>query len=140
MAPYKSIAMQRYVRRLLVCMVLYTALIFVVGFLFRLAPPSGALAYGAAVLPALPILGVFWTIYRLLAEESDEFMRMMLVRQTLFATGFCLSIMTIWEFLQNYDVLPTGTGGFGTAFVWFVGLGIGAVINTRSLRRDAEEQ
>jgi hypothetical protein len=48
--------------------------------------------------------------------------------------------MTVWEFLQNYDVLPDGTGGFGTAFVWFVGLGIGAVWNAMSLRREAGEE
>lgn len=135
-----SPAMKRYVQRLAVCMVIYVVLIFAVGFLFRLAPPQGPLAWGAAVLPALPILGVFWTISRLLIEETDEFMRMMLVRQTLIATAFCLSVMSVWEFLQNYDVLPDGTGGFGTAFVWFVGLGFGAIWNTLALRREAGEE
>ncbi len=139
MSSYKSLAIRNYTRRLVVCMALYIVLIFGVGFLFRHAPPAGLLAWGAAVLPALPILGVFWTIFRLLVEESDEFMRMMLVRQILFATGFCLAIMTVWEFLQNYDVLPDGTGGFGTAFVWFAGLGIGAIVNALALRREAED-
>jgi hypothetical protein len=135
MSSYRSPAIRNYTRRLVVCMVIYTALILGVGFLFRTAPPTGPLAYLAAVLPALPILGVFWAIFRLLTEESDEFMRMMLVRQTLFATAFCLSIMTVWEFLQVFDVLPDGTGGFGTAFVWFVGLGLGALWNALALRR-----
>ncbi|MEQ5787750.1 hypothetical protein J3454_07600 [Erythrobacter sp. NFXS35] len=135
-----SPAMKRYMQRLAVCMVIYVVLIFAVGFLFRLAPPQGPLAWAAAVLPALPILGVFWAIFRLLIEETDEFMRMMLVRQTLIATAFCLSVMTVWEFLQNYDVLPDGTGGFGTAFVWFVGLGLGAIWNTLALRREAGEE
>lgn len=140
MSRYRSPAMGRYVRRLIICMVIYTVLIIGVGFLFRIAPPTGALAWGAAVLPALPILGVFWAIFRLLSEETDEFMRMMLVRQTLFATGFCLTVMTVWEFLQNFDVLPDGTGGFGTTFVWFVGLGIGAVWNALALRREEGEE
>ncbi len=90
------------------------------------------------MLPALPILGVFGTIFRLLAEETDEFMRMMLVRQTLFATAFCLSIMTVWEVLQNDDVLPDGTDGFGTASVWFVGLGLGAMGTARARAAQAE--
>lgn len=140
MASYRSPAIGRYIRRLTVCMVIYTVLIFGVGYLFRVAPPGGALAWGLAILPALPILGVFWTIFRLLVEEPDEFMRMMFVRQTLFATAFCLSIMTIWEFLQNYEVLPSGTGGFGTAFVWFMGLGLGAIWNALTFRRDAGEE
>ena len=135
MPRYKSPAMRNYTRRLVVCMVIYIVLILAVAFLFRTAPPSGPVAYVAAVLPALPILGVFWTIFRLLTEESDEFMRMMLVRQTLFATGFCLSIMTVWEFLQNFDVLPDGTGGFGATFMWFVGFGVGAVWNAIVLRQ-----
>ena len=135
-----SPAMQRYTHRLAICMIIYTVLIFAVGFLFRLAPPQGPLAWAAAVLPALPILGVFWTISRLLIEETDELMRMMLVKQTLIATAFCLSVMTVWEFLQNYDVLPDGNGGFGTAFVWFVGLGFGAIWNTLALRREAGEE
>jgi uncharacterized membrane protein len=140
MSSRKSPAMQRYVKRLAGLMVIYVALIFGVGFLFRLAPPSGALAYAAAVLPALPILGVFWAIFRLLAEETDEYIRHILVRQVLFATGFCLSVMTVWEFLQGYEVLPLGTGGFGTAFVWFVGLGIGTIINALAARAEAGEE
>jgi len=136
MAARMSAAMRRYIRRLSVCMVIYVALIFAVGWLFRHAPPTGALAWGAAVLPALPILATFWTIFRLLEEERDEYIRHMLVRQSLFATAFCLSIMTVWEFLQNYDVVPAGTGGFGTAFFWFVGLGIGGMVNGLAMRRD----
>ena len=136
MMRYKSPAMRRYVRRLAVCMTVYVALIFAVGWLFRHAPPTGPLAYAVAVLPALPILATFWTIFRLLEEEPDEYIRHMLVRQSLFATAFCLSIMTVWEFLQNYEVLPPGNGGFGAAFFWFVGLGIGGMVNALAMRRD----
>lgn len=136
MATRVSPAMRRYLKRLTVCMTIYVVLIFSVGTLFRHAPPTGVLAWGAAVLPALPILGTFWTIFRLLEEETDEYIRHMLVRQSLFATAFCLSIMTVWEFLQNYEVLPPGNGGFGAAFFWFVGLGIGGMVNALATRRD----
>ncbi len=139
MAHYRSPAMQRYLRRLAGFMVVYVALIFAVGTVFRTNPPTGALAWGVAALPALPILGVFWTIARLLAEETDEYMRQLLVRQSLFATAFCLSIMTVWEFLQNYEVVPLGTGGFGATFFWFVGLGLGGVWNALGNREAGEE-
>jgi hypothetical protein len=121
-------------------MVIYVALIFAVGYLFRHAPPSGPLAWVAAVLPALPILATFWTIFRLLAEETDEYLRHMMVRQSLFATAFCLSIMTVWEFLQNYDVVPSGNGGFGAAFFWFAGLGIGGAWNAMTAREDCADE
>ena len=45
------------------------------------------------------------------------------------ATGFCLTVMTVWEFLQNFDLVPPGNGGFGAAFFWFMGLGVGAIYN-----------
>lgn len=124
-----SPAVRRYLRRLAGFMLVYFVLIFAAGYIFRHMPPEKPLAYAVAVLPAFPILGVFWTIFRLLVEETDEYMRMLFVKQSLFATAFCLTIMTVWEFLQNYEVVPPGNGGFGAAFFWFGGLGIGAVWN-----------
>lgn len=134
-----SPAMRNYLRRLAGFMVVYIALIFAVSTVFRTAPPTGGLAWIVAVLPALPILGVFWTIARLLIEETDEYIRMMFVRQSLIATAFCLSVMTVWEFLQNFAVVPPGNGGFGAAFFWFVGLGLGAVWNALANRADCDE-
>ena len=138
MLSNNSSAMRRYLQRLALFMTAYVALIFVAGYVFRHAPPAGAFALAVAVLPALPILGVFWTIFRLLAEETDEYLRMMFVRQALFATAFCLSIMTVWEFLRNYDVVPAGNGGFGASFFWFVGLGLGGVWNALANREASE--
>ena len=128
-----SPAIRRYLQRLTLFMLAYMALIFAAGYLFRHAPPHGLLAYAVAVLPALPIIGVFWTVARLLVEETDEYLRMLHVRQSLFATGFCLTVMTVWEFLQNYEVVPPGNGGFGAAFFWFMGLGFGAIWNRVTL-------
>lgn len=129
MAMYKSSATRRYLTRMVVLMSVYVALIFAVGWTFRHASLSGVPAYALAIAPALPIIGVFWAVMRLLVEESDEFIRMLQVRQCLFATGFCLTVMTIWEFLQNYDLVPQGNGGFDAAFFWFIGLGLGAFYN-----------
>lgn len=129
MSVYRSEAIRRYVRRLIVLMAIYLVTLFVAVKLFRAGAVSGVSAYALAILPALPIIGVFWTVMRLLVEEKDEFIRLIHVRQCLFATGFCLTIMTVWEFLQNFDLVPPGNGGFGAAFFWFVGLGFGALYN-----------
>lgn len=129
MAMYRSPALKRYVIRLVVLMSVYLVTLFVAVKAFRADAISGPLAYGLAVIPALPIIGVFWAVMRFLIEEPDEFIRMLLVRQCLFATGFCLTIMTIWEFLQNFDLVPPGNGGFGAAFFWFIGLGFGGLYN-----------
>ena len=129
MARYKSPATRRYVTRTLVLMVIYLVTLFVAIRAFRSDAVSGVPAYALAILPALPVIGVFWAVMRLLIEEPDEFIRLLHVRQCLFATGFCLTIMTIWEFLQNFDLVPPGNGGFGAAFFWFIGLGFGALYN-----------
>lgn len=134
MSTYRSPAIRRYSIRLAVLMMLYVVLIFAAGWMFRHSEISGLPAYALAIAPALPIIGVFWAVMRLQVEESDEFIRMLQVRQCLFATGFCLTVMTIWEFLQNYDLVPAGNGGFGAAFFWFLGLGLGAVYNRATMR------
>lgn len=129
MTAYKSPATRRYLVRMALLMGLYIVLIFAAGWTFRHTDIAGLPAYALAIAPALPIVGVFWAVMRLLVEEPDEFIRMLQVRQCLFATGFCLTVMTIWEFLQNYDLVAPGNGGFGAAFFWFIGLGLGAVYN-----------
>jgi hypothetical protein len=129
MARYKSPAMRRYVTRIAVLMVFYLITLFGAVYAFRHHLVSGPAAYPLAILPALPIIGVFWAVMRLLVEEPDEFVRMLQVRQTLVATGFCLTVMTILEFLQNFDLMKPGNDGFGAAFFWFMGLGVGGVYN-----------
>lgn len=127
MTRYMSPALRRYLFRLAVLMVIYMVCIFTAGYLFRHNPPSGLTAYALAVLPALPVIGVVWTIMRLIIEETDEYLRLLYVKENLFATGFCLTVMTVWEFLQNYDLVSNDSHGFGATFVWFMGLGIGSV-------------
>lgn len=129
MTTYRSAALRRYLIRLVVLMVIYLTTLILAVTLFRAEAVSGPAAYALAILPALPIIGVFWAVMRMLIEEQDEFLRLLHVRQCLVATGFCLTVMTIWEFLQNFDLVPPGNGGFGAAFFWFIGLPIGAVYN-----------
>lgn len=133
MIAYRSPALRRYLIRLFVLMGIYLVALFVAVRTFRADAISGVPAYGLAIAPALPIIGVFWAVMRFLVEEKDEFIRMLQVRQCLFATGFCLTVMTIWEFLQNFDLVPPGNGGFGAAFFWFVGLGFGGLYNRLTL-------
>lgn len=137
---YTSPAIARYGRRVGLFMGAFLVLIFAMGWLFRHAPPPAPWNGALAILPALPVLGVVWAMLRLIAEEQDEFWRMLFIRQSLVATGFCLSIMTVWEFLQNYDVVPKGQHGFGAAFFWFMGLGLGAILNGITLARMGKEQ
>ena len=133
MAMYRSPALNRYLKRMVILMSLYLLALFVAVRAFRADAIHGIPAYALAIAPALPIIGVFWAVMSFLMEESEEFIRMLQVRQCLVATGFCLTVMTVWEFLQNFDLVPPGNGGFGAAFFWFLGLGIGGVYNKLTL-------
>lgn len=133
MAKYKSPAIRQYLIRLFVLMSLYIVTLIAAVTIFKAGAVSGIPAYALAIAPALPVIGVFWAVMRFLVEEPDEFMRMLLVRQCLVATGFCLTVMTVWEFLQNFELVPQGNGGFGAAFFWFMGLGFGALYNKLTL-------
>ena len=64
----------------------------------RLGPGAGD--PGIAVLPALPLLYVFWIIGRYLAEQHDEYLRLLQVRKALVATGFTLAVATVSGFLE----------------------------------------
>ena len=133
MARYRSPAVRRYMFRVAGLMGAYIGALFGVTHAFRQELVSGPAAYALAIVPALPIIGVFWAVMRLLVEEPDEFLRMLLVRQALVATGFCLTIMTVWEFLVNFDLVAPGNDGFGAAFFWFVGLAVGGLYNRITL-------
>lgn len=81
---------------------------------------------GLAIISALPIVGIFWTIFRLLVEVDDEYQRLLFAKQTLLATGITLTIVTVWQFLNVYDVLATGPQWMG--IIWLAMLGISAPI------------
>jgi hypothetical protein len=137
MAKYKSPAIRSYLIRLFVLMSIYIITLFAAVTAFKANAVSGVTAYALAIAPALPIIGVFWAVMRLLIEEPDEFVKLLHVRQCLVATGFCLTVMTIWEFLQNFDLVAPGNHGFGAAMFWFAGLGVGALYNKFTLGTSA---
>ena len=102
----------------------------VYGFKHQLVP--GTLKYLVAILPALPIIGIFAAIGRYLVEEQDEYIRMLMVRQTLWASGFALSCATVWGFLENFDLVGH-VDGYYIVIAWYFGLGIGGVANKLTL-------
>jgi hypothetical protein len=121
-------AMKRYTRRLFATILVYVLTLVAVNWWFRHAPPAGALAYVAGVLPALPIAAIFVVIGRLFLEMQDEYVRMLLIRQSLVATGFALSVATGWGFLEEFGLVPH-VAGYWVAVLWFSGLGLGGAVN-----------
>src|SRR5688500_15393541 len=124
----RSLAARRYNYRVVWLSLVYAAALFAAIYAFNRHLIDGPAAYLAAILPALPIIGIFAAIGRYLVEEQDEYVRMLMVRQTLWASGFALSLATIWGFLESFD-LAGHIDAYYIAVAWFGGLGLGACIN-----------
>ena len=121
-------ARKRYTLAFLTLIALYAGALFGANWLFTTHFSSGLLLYLEAALPALPIIGIFFAIGRYLVEEPDEYIRMLMVRQSLLATGIALSVATIWGFLESFHVVRH-VDVYYVAVLWFAGLGVGALVN-----------
>ncbi len=124
----KSLALRRHDRAIIGLSLAYAAALIGANLVFKGAAPNGLLAYAVAVLPALPIIGMFAAIGRYLNEEQDEYVRMLAVRKTLIASAFALSIATAWGFLESFNVAGH-VDSYYIAVLWFGGLGVGACFN-----------
>ncbi len=131
-----SRALKRYNRRVIILSLIYAAFLLAAVYGFKHHLLSGPIAWVAAVLPALPIIAILFTVGRYITEETDEYLRMMMVRQALIASAFTLSIATVWGFLENFDLVPH-VYAYYAQILWFLGLGLGKVINRIQASRGA---
>jgi hypothetical protein len=132
----QSAAIRRYNQRVMILSLIYAAALIGSIYLFNHHLVAGALAYAAAILPALPIIGIFAAIGAYLVDEQDEYVRTLMVRQTLWASGFALSIATSWGFLESFGMVGH-VESFYVAVLWFGGLGHGACGNRLTIGRGA---
>jgi hypothetical protein len=128
----KSKPFLRYNWRVVWLSLLYSVLLIGAVYGFKHHLFSGAATYVAAILPALPVIGIFAAMGRYLVEEQDEYVRMLMVRQTLWASGFALSVATVWGFLESFD-LAGHIDSYYIVILWFGGLGLGSCINRLTL-------
>ncbi len=141
MATRMSPAKRRYTLRLAAGMAGYLVTLSLAVTFLRHGNITGPLAWLLALLPGLCVASVFWAFGRLLVEEADEYQRMLLVRQSLIATGFTLTIATLWGFLEMFDLVPR-VDAFYLVVLWYLGLGIGSCFSgamgaCRQAREDA---
>lgn len=129
-------AQRRHTRRILTAMGAYAVLLVPVVWL-RAHPHVLALSGGAALalsaLPAAAIIAMFASYNRYLAEETDEYVRLQMIRQILFATNIALSCAVLWGFLSELGGM-TPIANYWIAVVWTVAQGIHALIAARRAR------
>lgn len=121
-------AQRLYVKRVAIFASLYMVVIALQVGLLNDGEQSLAVRAGLSLMPGLAVCGVFWAIGRLILDEKDEFIRMLIVRQTLIATGFALAIATVWGFLEAGDVVPH-IPAYWFAVAFFLGQFLGAISN-----------
>ena len=123
-----SPAGRRSMARFIPSMIGYTAALFAAVWLINRDMVSGWTLYAVAVAPALFILGVIWAMGMYLVEETDEYIRMRLVRAMMVATGVTLAIASVWGFLEQladlahvpaYYGFVIWCGAMGLAQLWF---------------------
>ncbi|MCB2084039.1 MAG: hypothetical protein KDD90_08315 [Sphingomonadaceae bacterium] len=124
----RSAAQRTYLRRMAVVSVFYLAATFTAASLIDKGAPVNWLTAMLAVLPGLGVVGYIWAIMRLMIEEQDEFFRMLIVRQSLIATGIALSAASIWGFLEQFAVV-NHIPAYWWPVIYFFGFGIGALAN-----------
>ena len=132
----KNPAARAYIRRFIPTMILYVLLVAAASALSETELGRGPAIWAIAVLPALPLLYVFWIIGRYLAEQHDEYLRLLEVRKALVATGLTLAIATVLGFLEIYAALPH-VPLFYVPVIWFAGLFVGQLVNWLVERRGA---
>lgn len=100
-------------------------------------PHNSPVAWLLALIPGISVAAVFWAYGKMLLEETDEYQRMLHVRQSLVATGFTLGIVTIYGFLENFGLVGH-VDAFYVAVLWFFGLGVGSAVNALTLNRGGD--
>lgn len=90
----------QYVAGICVCMVLYIAALLGSIELIQHQPMKGPLLWFVAVLPALPIGGTIIVFLRYI-DQVDEYVRGVVLKRFILATGLMLFLCTAWGFLED---------------------------------------
>jgi hypothetical protein len=124
MGNSQTAAGRRYLRRFFPAMAGYIVVLFASLWLIRTYGPTGPLLWMLGVAPAVPIIAVIAVMGLYLMEETDEFLRTVLVQSLLWGMGVTMAFCTAWGFLENvgvvahfplYLVFPVFCGAFGLA-------------------------
>lgn len=99
-------AARRYLRRFFPAMTGYVVVLFASLAIIRAYHPEGPLLWLLGVAPAIPLIGVIVAMALYLMEETDEFLRTVLVQSLLWGIGATMAFCTAWGFLENVGVVP----------------------------------
>ena len=110
-------AQARHNKRVLIASILYAATLIPVVYAIRHGLVAQPWVTLLALLPALPVVGFFASYARYLAEEDDEYIRMLVVKQVLTATTVAMTCAVVWGFLMDLGGAPP-IATYWVAVVW----------------------
>ena len=129
-----SPATRRYNRRMLIWSVGYVLCLGTAMTVRNYLDPQGALLWGIAILPSLPMIFFVWTLARYVVEEEDEYLRYRQTSAALIGLALVLLAGTLWGFLETFGVAPH-VPAWWVVPVWAIGLGLGQMIMASAERR-----
>ena len=89
---------------------------------------EGPLVWVLAITPGLAMLSIFYAYGMLILEQEDEFIRMLVIRQLVIATGIALAFATVWGFLEEFG-LVAHLYLYYVAVAWIIGFAVGGFVN-----------
>jgi len=129
-----SPATRRYNRRMLIWSLGYVLCLGIAMTVRNYLHPQGALLWGIAVLPSVPMIFFVWTLARYVVEEEDEYLRYRQTSAALIGLALVLLAGTLWGFLETFGITPH-VPAWWVVPVWAIGLGLGQMIMTSADRR-----
>jgi hypothetical protein len=99
-------AMRSYAAGIAFWMVAYAVILVgvILAIQYGLVPP-GPVRYAVALAPSVPIAGVIFVGARYL-RDADEYLRAMMARRILWASGVTFILTTAWGFLEDLAGAP----------------------------------
>jgi hypothetical protein len=98
----KNPAQRRYLSRFFPSMLAYVLFFSVADYIFHRHHLTGVAAVGLAILPAIAIVASIVVVGLYIAEEQDEFQRMLFIRSILWGVGLTLAFTTTQGFLELF--------------------------------------
>ena len=109
----------RYNMSMVFWMTLYIMAVFGCVTVIKTQHPTGIMLYALALIPSLPIGGsilAFLHFYNVV----DEYIRALMTKRFVYATGITLFLCTLWGFLEAFANAPHIELYFVYALFWFL--------------------
>jgi hypothetical protein len=101
-----SKAIGRYNRRMLVVAIIYIVVLLSVVFALKHLHLARPIVIVLSILPSIPIIGMVSVVGLYLREETDEFLRHLLIQSLLWTMGVTLAATSVWGFLELFAAAP----------------------------------